>query len=64
MQLINFPDSRTNTFQSISTIKNFIEKKYEVELVYQIEKKRRMILKNFMKLKMNLKLQKLNIQKI
>ena len=34
-----FPDSRTNTFQSISTINNFIDKEIDVELVYPDRKK-------------------------
>ena len=29
-----FPDSRTNTFQSISTIKEFLNLGYEVDLIY------------------------------
>ena len=34
-----FPDSRTNTFQSISTIKEFINLGYEVDLIYPDRKK-------------------------
>ena len=29
-----FPDTRTNTFQSISTIKEFLNLGYEVDLIY------------------------------
>ncbi len=34
-----FPDSRTNTFQSISTIKEFMNLGYEVDLIYPDRKK-------------------------
>ena len=50
-----FPDYRTNTFQTISTINKLTENKCDVELVYPDRKKHRKILKNFMTLKTLLK---------
>tara|TARA_B100001121_G_scaffold44823_1_gene38414 strand:- start:4231 stop:5379 length:1149 start_codon:yes stop_codon:yes gene_type:complete len=58
-----FPDSRTNTFQSISTIKNFIEKKYEVELVYPDRKETQNDIKEFYEIKNEFKITKIKHSK-
>ena len=54
-----FPDSRTNTFQSISTINNFIDKEIDVELVYPDRKKTNKNFEEFYKINNKFKLTKI-----
>ena len=59
-----FPDYRTNTFQSISTINNFIDKEIDVELVYPDRKKTSKNFEEFYKINNKFKLTKIKHTKI
>ncbi len=58
-----FPDYRTNTFQSISTINNFIEKNVEVELVYPDRKNTNKNIEEFYEIQNEFKITKIKHSK-
>ena len=58
-----FPDYRTNTFQSISTINNFIEKNIEVELVYPDRKNTNKNIEEFYEIQNKFKITKIKHSK-